>query len=49
VDRFGVSWQVVPKRMPDLHARGDPKVAGCVSEAMMQMDKIDMQHRMGRR
>ncbi|MGB3553191.1 MAG: VOC family protein [Jannaschia sp.] len=42
VDRFGVSWQVVPKRMPDLLASDDPAVVGRVSEAMMQMGKIDI-------
>lgn len=42
VDRFGVSWQVVPKRMPDLLASDDPCVVGRVSEAMMQMSKIDI-------
>jgi len=42
VDRFGVSWQIVPKRMPDLLASDDPGVVGRVSEAMMQMKKIDI-------
>ena len=42
VDRFGVSWQIVPKRMPDLLARDDPGVVARVSEAMMQMGKIDI-------
>jgi predicted 3-demethylubiquinone-9 3-methyltransferase (glyoxalase superfamily) len=42
VDRFGVSWQIVPKRMPNLLTRDDPDVVGRVSEAMMQMSKIDI-------
>lgn len=42
VDRFGVSWQVVPKRMPNLLASDDPGVVQRVSEAMMQMSKIDI-------
>ncbi len=42
VDRFGVSWQIVPKRMPDLLASDDPGVVSRVSEAMMQMSKIDI-------
>lgn len=42
VDRFGVSWQIVPKRMPDLLASNDPVVVGRVSEAMMKMGKIDI-------
>lgn len=42
VDRFGVSWQIVPKRMPDLLTSDDPGVVGRVSEAMMQMGRIDI-------
>lgn len=42
VDRFGVSWQIVPKRLPDLLASDDPSVVGRVSETMMQMGKIDI-------
>lgn len=42
VDRFGVSWQIVPKRMPDLLARDDPALVARVSEAMMKMGKIDI-------
>lgn len=42
IDRFGVSWQIVPKRMPDLLASDDPAVVSRVSEAMMQMGKIDI-------
>lgn len=42
VDRFGVSWQIVPKRMPDLLASNDPAVVGRVREAMMKMGKINI-------
>ncbi|EDQ03447.1 DNA binding protein [Sulfitobacter indolifex HEL-45] len=42
MDRFGVSWQIVPKRMPDLLASEDPGVVCRVSAAMMQMEKIDI-------
>ena len=42
VDRFGVSWQIVPKTMPDLLANDDPSVVQRVFEAMMQMGKIDI-------
>ncbi|WP_306259848.1 VOC family protein [Pararhizobium sp. IMCC21322] len=41
-DRFGVSWQIVPKRMPDLLASPDAGVVQRVSGAMMQMGKIDI-------
>ncbi|RLJ41328.1 putative 3-demethylubiquinone-9 3-methyltransferase (glyoxalase superfamily) [Litoreibacter meonggei] len=42
VDRFGVSWQIVPKRLPDLLAHTDATIVQRVSEAMMQMGKIDI-------
>lgn len=42
VDNYGVSWQIVPKRMPDLLASDDAGVVQRVSEAMMQMKKIDI-------
>ena len=37
-----MSWQIVPKRLPDLLASDDPGVVVRVSEAMMQMEKIDI-------
>lgn len=42
VDRFGVSWQIVPKRLPKLLAHSDAGVVGRVSDAMMQMAKINI-------
>jgi predicted 3-demethylubiquinone-9 3-methyltransferase (glyoxalase superfamily) len=41
-DRFGLSWQVVPKRLPELLADPDRARAKRVMEAMMQMVKIDV-------
>jgi predicted 3-demethylubiquinone-9 3-methyltransferase (glyoxalase superfamily) len=38
VDRFGVSWQVVPEALPRL--LGDPGVAGEVAQAMFSMRKL---------
>lgn len=38
-DRFGLSWQVVPRRFMDLMAGPS---AGAVSGALMQMRKIDI-------
>ncbi|MGB3553318.1 MAG: VOC family protein [Jannaschia sp.] len=41
-DRFGISWQVVPKRLPDLLASPDAELSGRVMQAMMKMTKIDI-------
>jgi predicted 3-demethylubiquinone-9 3-methyltransferase (glyoxalase superfamily) len=40
-DRFGFSWQVVPKGMGEFFA-GGPERAGRAMEAMFQMRKIDV-------
>jgi predicted 3-demethylubiquinone-9 3-methyltransferase (glyoxalase superfamily) len=42
VDKFGVSWQVIPKRLPQLLSHKNPKVAQRAMEAMMKMGKIDI-------
>lgn len=39
-DRFGVSWQVTPRRLTALMADPDRAKAGRVMQAMMQMRKI---------
>ena len=41
-DRFGVSWQVVPTRLPELLGQSDPEVARRVMEAFMPMRKLDI-------
>jgi predicted 3-demethylubiquinone-9 3-methyltransferase (glyoxalase superfamily) len=41
-DRFGVSWQVVPKGMEDLLRDPDPEKARRGMEAMLGMVKIDI-------
>ena len=41
-DRFGVSWQVVPKRLTELLSDSDPETAERVMRAMFQMKKIDI-------
>ena len=40
-DRFGLSWQVVPNRLYELLSDKDPGVVTRVTEAMMQMIKLD--------
>lgn len=41
-DRYGVSWQIVPKRLMELHADPDPARRKRVMDAMMQMVKLDI-------
>ncbi len=41
-DRYGLSWQIVPKLFPELMAKGTPQQSQAVMGAMMQMTKFDM-------
>jgi predicted 3-demethylubiquinone-9 3-methyltransferase (glyoxalase superfamily) len=41
-DRFGVSWQVVPRALSELLADPNPRKAENVMRAMLQMSKIDI-------
>jgi predicted 3-demethylubiquinone-9 3-methyltransferase (glyoxalase superfamily) len=41
-DRFGVSWQIVPRVLGEMLGDKDPVKAGRVMQAMMQMKKIDI-------
>jgi len=41
-DRFGVSWQVVPRALRELLQSSDAKKAKRVMEAMLQMDKLEI-------
>lgn len=41
-DRFGVSWQVYPKKLLDLTLNPDKAVAERAMAAMMQMRRIDI-------
>jgi predicted 3-demethylubiquinone-9 3-methyltransferase (glyoxalase superfamily) len=42
VDRYGLSWQIVPKRLGELMADPDQAKAKRVGEAMMKMVKLDI-------
>ncbi len=42
VDRFGLSWQIIPKALMELMSDPDPARAGRVMQAMMGMVKIDI-------
>lgn len=41
-DKFGVTWQVVPRQLGQFLSDPDPVKAGRVMQAMMQMSKIDI-------
>lgn len=41
-DKFGLSWQVVPKGMKELFV-GDGKKVGSMMQALMQMKKLNLQ------
>ena len=41
-DRFGVSWQIVPRRLNELTDDPDPERARRAMEAMLKMGKIDI-------
>jgi predicted 3-demethylubiquinone-9 3-methyltransferase (glyoxalase superfamily) len=41
-DKFGLSWQVVPEMIGELMA-GDAEKSGRVMQAVMQMQKLDLQ------
>ncbi len=41
-DRYGVSWQVFPRRLTELTLHSDRKVAGAAMAAMMQQKRIDI-------
>lgn len=41
-DKFGLSWQIIPKALPKLLNGPDPDKANKVMHAMLQMKKIDV-------
>jgi len=42
IDRFGVSWQIVPEALPRLLGHPNPQAAARAQAAMMQMKRIDI-------
>ena len=43
IDRFGVTWQIIPDRLGELLRDPDPGRAQRAMQAMLQMVKIDIQ------
>ena len=41
-DKYGLSWQIVPKALPRLLQQTDPKKAQRVVQALLQMKKLDV-------
>jgi predicted 3-demethylubiquinone-9 3-methyltransferase (glyoxalase superfamily) len=42
-DRFGVSWQIIPRALGEMLSDPDTEKSGRVMNAMLQMRKIDIQ------
>lgn len=42
-DKFGLSWQIIPRTLTDLLSDPDPAKADRVMRAMLEMKKIDIQ------
>lgn len=41
-DKYGLSWQIIPKALGELMGDSDPEKSKRVMEAMLQMKKIDV-------
>jgi len=41
-DKYGLSWQIIPKVLGELLGHKDPQIARRVMQAMLQMTKIDI-------
>ena len=41
-DRWGLSWQIAPKRLAELMPEPDGEMVKRVAEAMLQMGKLDL-------
>jgi predicted 3-demethylubiquinone-9 3-methyltransferase (glyoxalase superfamily) len=41
-DKFGLSWQIIPRALGEMLGDKDPAKAGRVMQAMLQMQKIDI-------
>lgn len=42
-DKFGVSWQVVPRALGEMLADEDPEKSGRVMESLLRMKKLDVE------
>lgn len=42
-DKYGLSWQIIPKTLGELLGHKDPQIAQRAMQAMLKMSKIDIQ------
>ena len=42
-DKYGLSWQIIPRALQQLMSDPDPKKSASVMQAMLQMGKIDIE------
>lgn len=42
-DKYGLSWQIIPTALNEMLSDPDPEKAGRAMQAMLQMNKIDME------
>ena len=42
-DKFGVSWQIVPNVLEELMSKGDAAKSNRMMQALLQMEKLDIQ------
>lgn len=42
-DKYGLSWQIIPKQLGELMSGPDPEKSGRVMQAMLKMKKIDVE------
>ena len=42
-DKYGLSWQIIPTALGEMLGDKDPQKAGRVMQAMLQMDKIEIE------
>jgi predicted 3-demethylubiquinone-9 3-methyltransferase (glyoxalase superfamily) len=41
-DKYGLSWQIIPKRLGELLGNSDKEKAGRATQAMLSMKKIEV-------
>lgn len=42
-DRYGLSWQIIPRQLMEYLGHSDREAAGRATQAMLQMQKIDVE------